>query len=470
MKKTTLNYKYSTTLFATVFSVVCFYSCKSFVEVDLPRHQLTKETVFQDAGTANAAVIELHAKIRGYSPNGLTTVNISRYSGLYADELEPYGSFLSGSSGEFFNANILANNSFLATFWLQSYETIFAANSILEGLQKSTSSSFKVEDKNKLRGETLFLRAFVNLFLVQLFGDIAEVKSTDYNINKTLGKTSKKDVMQYIVNDLKEAVTLLPENYTIPEKVRPNKATAIALLARAYLYNNMWAEAELSSSEIIENEVYRLEENEDIQKVFHKNSPETIWQFSSRTPGFPTNEATSFYFTQGAGPDGLTSYLVNSFATHDKRLSKWIIKAFDTNGNPYYYSQKYKNRTQGGNTDELSIQFRLAEQYLIRAESRIKLGFIEKGRSDLNKIRNRAGLAALTLEQPELLLNEVLEERQRELFLEYGHRLFDLIRMGRTDLLKQRKPNWDNHNERWPLPEKELELNPNLKPQNEGYN
>lgn len=119
---------------------------------------------------------------------------------------------------------------------------------------------------------------------------------------------------------------------------------------------------------------------------------------------------------------------------------------------------------------EYSIIFRLSEQYLIRAEARAHLDNISGAQLDLNTIRNRAGLPNTLATSMSDLLNAIIQERQVELFAEQGHRWFDLKRTGNAGtVLSAIKPNWQATDVLLPIPETELEINPNLLPQNSGY-
>src|SRR5699024_8636093 len=135
-----------------------------------------------------------------------------------------------------------------------------------------------------------------------------------------------------------------------------------------------------------------------------------------------------------------------------------------------YFPRKYKEDLNTKESLEYSILFRLAEQYLIRAEARVHLGKIAKAQNDLNKIRNRAGLPNTIAHTEKELVEAIIQERQIELFTEYGQRWFDLKRTHKAaEALSPIKPNWKDTDILLPLPESELELNPNLQPQNKGY-
>jgi hypothetical protein len=63
-----------------------------------------------------------------------------------------------------------------------------------------------------------------------------------------------------------------------------------------------------------------------------------------------------------------------------------------------------------------------------------------------------------------------MQERKVELFSEFGHRFFDLKRLDKLDAeLNLTKPSWSTYMKNLPIPQRELLLNPNLLPQNNGY-
>jgi hypothetical protein len=115
----------------------------------------------------------------------------------------------------------------------------------------------------------------------------------------------------------------------------------------------------------------------------------------------------------------------------------------------------------------------LAEQFLIRAEARAKqnnkLIGSNSAESDINVIRNRAGLLNTSAATQEELLSEIERERRVELFVEWGHRWLDLKRSGRASaVLSLIKPLWDDTDVLYPIPYSERLLNPKLT-QNFGY-
>jgi hypothetical protein len=99
----------------------------------------------------------------------------------------------------------------------------------------------------------------------------------------------------------------------------------------------------------------------------------------------------------------------------------------------------------------------------------VEQGNLSQGAEDLNKIRNRAGLNSVDVLTKEQLLTAIYDERRKELFTEYSHRFFDLKRSGQINAVLSTKPGWNDTDIVFPLPQKELDLNPGLLPQNQGY-
>ena len=149
---------------------------------------------------------------------------------------------------------------------------------MIYGCENSTGLS--TADKNQFIGEALFVRALVHSYLVNLYGDVPYITTTDYEVNRLVTRMPTAEVYTNIIADLQQAIALLPEAYVAPERVRPNRSTASALLARVYLYNGNWAEASNAASAVLNNAEYVWET--DIDKIFLKDCTATIWQFSPK--------------------------------------------------------------------------------------------------------------------------------------------------------------------------------------------
>jgi hypothetical protein len=293
-------------------------------------------------------------------------------------------------------------------------------------------------------------------------------------------------VYQQIIKDLKDAQSNLSNNYqdqaglVTGEKIRPNKGAATALLARAYLYTGKWDSAVAQATAVINNTTnYNL--NTDLNSVFLANSSEAIWQLKPSAPGYNTYDGYNFILTSRPGTGrfrvALSSNLVSTFEPGDNRFTKWV-KTYTASAVTYYYPYKYKIGVVNTSlpVTEYVMILRLAEQYLIRAEARAQSGDIPGAQSDLNMIRNRAGLANTTANDQASLLAAIQHERQVEFFTEWGHRWFDLKRTANLNAVMGSPGNvcsgkggtWSPDWALLPLPLLEILINQNLK-QNAGY-
>jgi starch-binding outer membrane protein, SusD/RagB family len=454
-------------------------SCKKFVEIPPPQTQLVTASVFNNSASATAALTYIYTQM--YSNNESYT--ISQANGLLADELTNYST--GAQLTQYYTNAMVATRS--PGQWTRAYNYIYQSNAIIEALNNNEAISGSVT--KQLTGEAKFLRAFWHFYLTNAYEDVPLVTTTAYNVNGTMARTAKPQVFQQIITDLKEAQSLLNNNYidasdtvVTTERVRPTKWAATALLARAYLYTKNYDSAELQASAIINNK--SLYDTVSLNDVFLTNSKETIWQLATPLPSNNYNTTDGYvYILQGApstssgSTSTLSPQLLNSFETNDQRKVNWV-SSITTGGKTYYFPYKYKVY-KSPTISEYTMVLRLGEQYLIRAEARAQQGNLNEAISDLDIIRKRAGLPLIANTKPGInqsaLLSTILHERQVELFTEWGHRWFDLIRTGNINSvmsvvtpLKGGTWNPDGHQALYPIPQSDRNSNPNLS-QNVGY-
>ena len=445
------------------FGTLLLSSCEDLVEVGDPNNQLGTTQVFEDIQTANAALAGLYAGLRDQSViSGAGYYTVSTLIGSYADDLEYHNTDQNGIMDLYQNQQ-QETNRMITSIWNTAYGQVYYANAIIYGAENTTALS--TENKNRLKGEALFIRSLLYFYLQQLFGDIPYTTSLDYEYNRHLPKTEASSVLVQLGADVKEAAGLLEDGYRNAERIYPNRKAAELLLARIYLLQEEWVLAEQAAESILQSPLYQFQA--DLNEVFHKTGTHILWQLKPQNSGDAAKEAGFYYFT-GAAPNAytLTEDLVGSFADNDLRKQSWIAEV-TINGRTWHRPYKYKNRLD--NTNEYSAVFRLEEVYFILAEALARQNRMDETLPYLNATRERAGLGALTSLSAEAFWNELLSEKRREFFTEFGHRFFDLKRLGRLDELSSLKTNWEEHKRIWPLPQSELLLNSNLRPQNPGY-
>lgn len=453
-------------LLAGIAILVSATSCENFVDIPGPASQLPSNVVFEDVATADAALAHIYSSLQSRTLVTGEGNGTGILLGAYSDELVSYSNF--GLPEEtFFTNNLQANDAAVASLWSESYSLIYAANAILEGAE--ASQTLQQGEKNRIKGEALFLRSYMYSFLVQLFNEIPYVITTDYTINRTLEKSPVQTVYNLLMHDLAAAEGLLPDGYTGSGRTRPNKFAAAALAARVSLNAGEYAIAADKASEVINNTaLYNI--SQDLDNVFLIAGPGTIWHLMPSAGGLNTLEGQN-YILDSAPPStrSLSESLVGAFEPGDLRKEHWIGTVAE-NGEVYYFPFKYKQSGPTGASIEYSVQLRIEEMFLVRAEARARTGDFIGAREDIDLIRFRAGLAATAADDEPGLLDAILQERRVEFFTELGHRFFDLKRFGRADaVLSAVKPGWNGSDIDLPLPDRELRLNPNLLPQNTGY-
>jgi len=478
-----MNFRIILTLLLAVFGLC---SCKKLVEVDGPITSVNSKNAYSDNATAIGAITSLYINLSTANPTfPQELVGVSCVTGLSADEFDYYSGAGNQSLAVYYK-NDLNSINVSTDFWGTAYQRLYIVNEALEGLESSQGLSPAV--KQHLTGEAYFMRAFYYFYLVNLYGDVPLVLSTDYTINALIKRSAKALVYSQIVTDLKEAQNLLGDNYLkgdgitaypigSEERVRPTKWAATALLARVYLFMQDWSNAETQASIVLANVgQFHLE---SLDKVFLKNNFEAIWQLQPTINFTNTIEANVFIIPQegpsGSNPVYLSRELLEDFEIGDQRKNSWIGDV-NVNGTVYYYPYKYKVKASSvTNTavTEYSTVMRLAELYLIRAESRAKLNKLSDAISDVDQIRKRAGLGLVHNTNPTIskddLITLILKENRIEFFTEWGHRWFDLKRNNKIDEVMSKvtpKKNsggaWKSYQQYYPIYFYELLSNPNL--------
>lgn len=448
--------------------IITSWSCEDFVEVDLPSNQVIREDVFSQEESVRGLMQVLFYELSDASffSSG-SSGSVTMVNGLASDELINYSTI--SEYPEFSQGSLTPKNGIVTRLWSTMYSTIYTANDILEGLSEPYAHHIPETLKSRCIGEAKFLRAFAHFYLVNLFGNVPLVTSTDYQKNTTAKQSSSDEVYEQIISDLEDAVTLLNSNYS-EDRTRPNKAAATLLLSRVYLYLSDWEKAAALATEVIsEHTLYEISTNLD--DVFKVNSREAVWQIYPIGRNH-TLEGDTFILTETPTLSALNPDLVNSFEQDDKRRKQWI-GTYNNETESYFYPYKYKTNTASELTSptEYSTVLRFAEAYLIRAEARAQQNNLNGAIADLDIIRERAGIPLLSVTNSwiskEELLAAIREERRKELFTEWGHRWFDLVRTGEAVNVLSNK-NWSSVNFLYPIPENELLINTNLY-QNIGY-
>ncbi len=182
------------------------------------------------------------------------------------------------------------NTGIAGTIWGRSYRGIRDVNYALSNLDKVPMSATQ---KNRLKGELKFLRAFRYQDLIRNYGGVVLMKDKVMELGEDLAnadiytKSSIKDCIDYVVAELDEASTLLPrDNGNNWQLGRATKGAALALKARLLLYaasplynSGNWQAAAKAAKDVMDMGKYSLYTN-GYDKLFltAENNPEIIFE------------------------------------------------------------------------------------------------------------------------------------------------------------------------------------------------
>jgi hypothetical protein len=424
-----------------------------------PTDSITSDDAIKDQNGINKAIVGCYSALQFstyYGRNYIVMGDIATNNLVWTGTSPDYN--------QINNNSILADNLIVRDIWSSIYDGINRVNNVIDKLPEISMSS---PSKDVAYGECFFLRGLHHYNLVRLWGAVPiKTKATTGNLADLQVPRNPVDaVYAQVISDLTQAEAKLPDANATG---RATKAAARALLAKVYLnrYNLLANPADLDNAldyatQLINDTQFAL--LADYNNLFKPDAnDESIFEvtFDPQDP----NSLAVYYFTKllaGRYEFAPTDTLINSYETGDLRSIASI--AFDDAGSPY----GYKYRDMVTSSDRVYV-FRLAEMYLIRAEvNACKQVAIAEIQSDINVIRNRAGLADTDASTFATLLLAIEKEREHEFAFE-GQRWFDLTRTDRALFVL---PNVKSKNQYlFPIPQAELQTNtdPGMI-QNPGY-
>ncbi|WP_299758485.1 RagB/SusD family nutrient uptake outer membrane protein [uncultured Pontibacter sp.] len=360
--------------------------------------------------------------------------------------------------------------------WTMSYYGIYRANQVINNVVPESDL------RRRLIAEAKALRALYYLDLVSLWGDVPlildNIAPSEYTAQQ---RVSKEEVYNQIEQDLTEAIAELPlkSTYGTGERFRFSKGAAQALLGRAHLYQEEWEQAAQQLDEVISSGQYSLEPKfstvfsqegefgpESLFEVAYSSDANYDWgnfpwangrnlesnihiqlmgpraDFYTKAPqdsliggwGFNTPRSGLYESFIDAGDTQRRINTVMSEAELKAKGGNWTApNAYDYMG---YFQRKYgsyinQTATEGGSVGELNYGtnwrlIRYADVLLMAAEAYYRLGDEGRARTELNKVRERAGLDDISASGTDLF-NAIMQERELELAFE-GFRYIDLVR------------------------------------------
>lgn len=444
--------------------IICFIltctlltSCKEVLEP-------TPYDIRVDDLTLKTSVDVPLVRIGLYSAFRAMTSSVVIAGDFTADNIKHNGTFTSYQ--EFGTKQITSTNSDVSTFWAGLFRTVYVANFILERLPNVTGVTS--DSRKQLIAEARFLRGMTNFYGVYTFGDIPLVTTTSQETNRNIGRTAKAIVLAAVLADYQAALADLPDDSSTGAAYL-SKRVVQAALARFYLYQKNWVQAEVNATSVISSGKFTLVP--DYNSVVNLNfTAESIFEVGYTQNDDPATLNTLFVSRREVIPSDQVVIALNSTES-GARVATIAFNVQQQQGNDNGWTVRKYGTALAGNAN--IVVFRLAEMYLIRAEARAQQGNLTATTgavADLNVLRNRAKASTVTVAAQADILLAIERERQYELSFE-GHRWYDLVRTGRAQaVMSAFSPNWNSRYEVWPIPQSEILRNPALQnAQNPGY-
>ena len=407
------------------------------------------------------------------------------------------------------------NEGKLSSFYKSSYILVNRANLILERLSAADASVFTtttpINVKKSVEGEALFLRGFANYMLWNTFGTAPLTLKNVSDLAQINNPSTKgTQLLDQAITDFSAAAALLPNSWDSQNLGRVTANSANGMLGKALVFRATVNKAQVDYQAAIAafskisgvSLVANFGDNFDFTK---ENGAESLFEFQSggTINGLGTTNVwlsntdanigvASSYFASfdpgnfanymGGGVYTVTTKLVNSFNAGDPRAPQ-TYKIPTSNIAKYILKSKMEGQNYLNNT----VILRLADVKLLWAEALLASGNPGAALQQINDVRTRArnmatgGMIPVNFDASvtdrNTIFGWIMDERLRELAAE-GQRWYDLRRwaLGGSISLNNAyfsssnatNMKWDNKYLFFPIPQSELNLNPNII-QNPGY-
>jgi len=491
--------KYNTYLLLII--IFCISSCKKYLD-EKDKSDFVKTNYFATAAQAQTFVNGIYTSLYlfqngdAYGESPFITIE------LFAGHTTSLGQ--SVNNGNVINQRTDATNPGFEDVWQNSYTAIANANL---ALQQIPTISMDETLKNKLLGETRFLRAFFYYHLVRLYGDVPLITGpvTVNSPDLYPERKSTSSVYDLITSDLIAAQSSgLP---TVDQTGRVSLGAVNTLLASVYLTTagyplqktENYAKAAATAALVLPS--YTLFEKYDyLHDNAHKNQGELIFQ-NQYLVGVRTNAIAQltvpFNLPVGAYGDHLgamipTNAFFNSYEANDLRTQErqFYFSSYPQFGAPtqtvvfgVHALYKYfhvESALGNGISDENWTFLRLPEAMLIYAEASNEVnGPTPDAYTQINKIRARAQLTPLSGLTKDQFRTAIWKERYHELAYEdkayfdiqRTHQVYNVINNTFGDAVSTANEQGVTMKAQyylWPIPQREISTNNKLT-QNPGW-
>jgi len=472
-------------------SLALLCSCAGHLDFP-PEGVVPSEEFFQTAAQAEQSVVAIYAQMRAWPMAGLAFVTLQEIT----SDNSVKGSAIGDASyiTDFERFMFTPDQFLLNDYWSGRYQGINRANQAIGNIPAIAMDEGR---KARLVGEAKFARAYFYFDLVRAFGDIPMPTTIENTQAQSTVRTPADEVYALIVQDLQDAIEVLPEQYPAGEVGRATVWAAHGLLAKVYLYRGEWDNVLDQTAAIINSGRFSLlEDFYEVFRIRNENSSESVFEVQSSGVAGIQELGSQYAQIQGVrGPNGFgwgfnvpSDDLIAAFdaAGDVERKKATILMRGDMtpdgdliegvppgqlegviqpryNGKAYVPRREQVSGIWEGAEQNIRV-LRYAEILLIDAEAKIRLGDTGGAATSLNEVRMRAGLPSIDAPT----LQDVWNERRLELAME-GDRFFDLVRTGQAATVLGPLGFQPGKNEIFPIPQNMIDITNNTIAQNPNY-
>lgn len=334
-----------------------------------------------------------------------------------------------------------SENPQMANMWNSFYRGALNANRVIRQLETDVLPIPSNASKESLLAEMKVARAFFYWMICDNFGDAPLVTEPTSELPS---KSSRKEIYQFIVNEINAALPHLTAEKNQALYGRFNKWAAKALLANVYLNaevyagESKWNEVIAECNDIINSGVYRLDEYRSIFKTVNDGSPEIIFAVPF-DENLATGLSTHLYSWHGAlnrkvnmqstpwgsgSAMGITQF-IDTYDQDDQRLEDtWLmgpqyaldgvtplLGTYDQAGKHLIFTKElpdgmYTGEAEGYRMNKFEVKvgamgslsndipfFRYAQVLLMKAEGLLRTGKQDEAAALVTEVRLAHGFA-----------------------------------------------------------------------------
>lgn len=158
----------------------------------------------------------------------------------------PGNNYTPGITSSYTTDNALATKP-----WSALYKTIARVHTVLDNLEK-LKTSIATDKYNQIDAELRFVRAYAYSQLIELYGDAALLTKSIDITDKSITRTKKIDIQNWIIQEISEIAEALPISQSSSGHVRASRIAAYMLQARVALYAKKYPEAAIAANKALQ--------------------------------------------------------------------------------------------------------------------------------------------------------------------------------------------------------------------------